>query len=405
MSLDQDVRTQFPQLSVKVRDRRLVYLDSGATALKPLSVIEAVRRHMSEGTANVHRGAHHLSDRATEQYEGVRDFVRDFVGAADRREIVFTRGTTEGVNLIAQTLGQTILNEGDEILLSQMEHHSNIVPWQMVAQQRGAHVKFIPVLEDGSLDQTAFQKLLNPRTKILSLVHVSNALGTLNPLAEMFRQAKVHGTVCVVDAAQSVAVLPLRVRELGCDFLVFSGHKVFAPAGVGVLYGKLEWLERLPPYQGGGSMIREVLESGSDYLPSPHRFEAGTPAIGDILGLGAALEFVTELGFEKIHEHDSAILDFATTELARVPSLRWIGTARERRHLVSFLLGEVHPSDVGAVLDEQGIALRSGHHCCQPLMRRFSIPGTVRASFSVYTSEVDIVDLVRGVRKAQELLQ
>ncbi len=404
MSLDQELRDVFPQLSRQVRGRRLVYLDSGATSLKPVQVIEAVIQSLTMETANVHRGAHLLSDEATEKFENVRELVRDFLGAESRGEIVFTRGTTDGLNLLAQTLGRTILREGDEILLSQMEHHSNIVPWQMTALEKKAKVKFIPVLPDGSLDAAAYKKMLSPRTKIVSLVHLSNALGTINPLSEFFKLAHSVGAACVVDAAQSVSVLPIRVNEIDCDFLVFSGHKVFAPTGVGVLYGKKAWLDRLPPYQGGGSMISEVREEASEYLSAPHRFEAGTPPITEVIGLGAALSFVREIGFDKIRAHEREIMRLAEDGIANISGLRRIGTTENRSHVLSFLLEGTHPSDVGAILDEQGIAVRAGHHCCQPLMRAFGIPGTVRASFSVYTSEVDVADLIEGLKKAKELL-
>jgi cysteine desulfurase/selenocysteine lyase len=406
VSLDKEVRALFPQLKQKVRGRPLVYLDSGATSLKPLSVIEAVRKCLSDETANVHRGAHYLSDLATERFEGVRQKAQKFLRAKDSREIIFTRGTTESMNLLATTLGKTRLEPGDEILLSQMEHHSNIVPWQMIAAEKKAVVRFAPVSDDGSIDLEKFRSLLNSRTKIVSLGHVSNVLGTINPLATIFAEVRKRTpAVCVVDAAQSVSVMPLDVNLLGCDFLTFSGHKVFAPTGVGILYGKLELLETLPPYQGGGSMIREVREDGVDFLPPPQRFEAGTPAISDIMGLGAALDFVNELGLERIERHDRELLRFTEQSLSVVPGFKQYGTAPERCHVLSFLLDGVHPSDIGAILDEQGIAVRAGHHCCQPLMRRFGIPGTVRATISVYTNEEDIALLSEGVKKAQEMLR
>ncbi len=402
MSLD--VRAEFPQFTRQLRGRRLVYLDSAATTLKPRPVIEAVMRHMATETANVHRGAHQLSDEATEKFENVRERVRRFIGGVSTNEIIFTRGTTDGLNLLAQTLGRSILHMGDEIFLSQMEHHSNIVPWQMIAAEKRAVVRFIPVLDDGSLDFVAFKKMLSPRCKILSLVHLSNALGTLNPVRDFFKAARAHGVQCVLDAAQSVSVLPLDVAELGCDFLVFSGHKLFAPTGVGVLWGREDHLNLLPPYQGGGSMIAEVSEERSEYLKAPHRFEAGTPPIMEIMGLGAALDFVGHLGFDPIQAHERAIMEYAETELVKIPDLRRFGNSPQHRHIFSFLLGGSHPSDVGAILDEQGIAVRSGHHCCQPLMKRFAIPGTVRASFSIYTNEADIADLVVGIKKAKEML-
>ena len=404
MSLDREVAALFPQLKRQVNGQRLVYLDSAATALKPRPVIEAVRFNMESESANVHRGAHWLSDQATEKFEKVRDALRDFVGAEYSSEIVFTRGTTEGLNLLARSLGGSILEEGDEIVLSQMEHHSNIVPWQMIALERKAKVRFVPVTADGSLDFTQFKSMMNSKVKIVSLVHLSNALGTVNPLAQFFAEAHVHGAVTVTDAAQSASVMKLDVRALGADFLVASGHKMFGPTGIGFLYGKQSWLEKLPPYQGGGSMISEVTEQGSTYLAPPHRFEAGTPPIAEVMGLGAAVEFIRGLGFENILRHEREITRGVEDGLAAIGDIQRIGSAPQHSHVVSFLLEGTHPSDVGAILDEQGIAIRTGHHCCQPLMKRFGVPGTARASFSVYTSEEDVRDFLEGVRKAKELL-
>ncbi|MGE3684499.1 MAG: aminotransferase class V-fold PLP-dependent enzyme [Bdellovibrionales bacterium] len=404
MSLDREVHDLFPQLQRQVRGNRLVYLDSAATTLKPRPVIEAVREHLATGAANVHRGAHVLSDEATGRFEEVREKAQRFVGAESASEIIFTRGTTEGLNLLAHSMARSLLKPGDEILLSQMEHHSNIVPWQMAAQERQAEVRFVSVKDDGSLDFESFRRLLSPRVRIVSLVHLSNALGTVNDLPRFFALARAQGAVCVADAAQSAAVSRLDVKELGCDFLALSGHKMFGPTGVGVLYGRRELLERMPPYQGGGSMISEVTEQGVSFLPPPQRFEAGTPPIAEVMGLGAAMDFINSLGFDRIQTQERALMSFAEEEMARIPGLRRIGTAPEHSHVLSFLLEGSHPSDVGAILDEQGIAVRAGHHCCQPLMRRFGIPGTVRAAFSVYTSEEDIRDLARGVKKAKEIL-
>jgi cysteine desulfurase/selenocysteine lyase len=405
MVSDREIAALFPQLNREVRGRRLVYLDSAATTLKPLPVIEAVTKHLREEASNVHRGAHFLADEATQKYEGCREKLAKFIGAENKNEIVFTHGTTEGVNLLARSLGTMVLQPGDEILLSQMEHHSNIVPWQMIAKEKGATVRFTPVLDDGSLDFAAFQKLLSKKTKIVSLVHLSNALGTINPLARFFAEAHKVGALCVADVAQSIAAGPIRVADLDCDFLVFSGHKMFAPTGVGVLYGKFKLLEKMPPYQGGGSMISEVREDGSDYLPPPHRFEAGTQAIAEIIGLSAALDFMLDVGFDFISKHEQKIAASAAEALATIPGLRRIGHAPGQKHVISFVLGKSHPSDVGAILDEQGIAIRAGHHCCQPLMKRFGIPGTARASFSIYSTEADVQRLAEGLRKAGELLQ
>ena len=397
-----DVRAQFPQLDRMVRDRPLVYLDSAATTLKPRAVIDAVSAHLSQGVANVHRGAHWLSDDATERFEAVREQARRFMNASTKNEIIFTRGTTDGLNLLAHSLGRITLNAGDEIVLSQMEHHSNIVPWQMIARERGARVRFAPVRDDGTIDADGFRALLSPRTKIVSLVHLSNALGTVNPLADLFTAARAVGAACVADCAQSASLGALDVTALGCDFLVFSGHKMFGPTGVGVLWGKYEWLERMPPYQGGGSMIADVFEEDTTYLAPPHRFEAGTPSIAEVLGLGAAFDFVTACGPEALARHEA--LDLAVAELRKIDGVRLIGTPPDRRHVVSFLLEGAHPSDVGAILDEQGVAVRAGHHCCQPLMRRFGIPGTVRASFGVYNSTEDVGRFITALKKAKEML-
>jgi cysteine desulfurase/selenocysteine lyase len=403
MSLSLDVRDQFPQLARVIRGNKLVYLDSAATTLKPRSVIETMNAHMSNEAANVHRGAHLLSDEATEKFENVREKARAFVNASSKSEIIFTSGTTGGLNLLARSLGRQ-LQPGDEILLSQMEHHSNIVPWQMIAQEKGAVVKFVPVLDDGSLDRAAFKKLLSNKTKIVSLVHLSNALGTLNPLKELFAEARAFGAICVADAAQSVSYTKIDVRDLGADFLAMSAHKLFGPTGLGFLYGRLDLLETLPPYQGGGSMISEVTEQGVSFLPPPHRFEAGTPAIAEVVGFGAALDFVTSLGFDNVQKHEKEIMALAEELTKDIAGLRRIGRAPQRGHVFSFLLEGAHPSDVGAILDEQGVAVRAGHHCCQPLMKRLNIPGTVRASFSVYTSEEDVERFARAVRKAKEML-
>lgn len=404
MSLDREIAGFFPQLKRQVNGQRLVYLDSAATTLKPRAVIEAVRMSLENETANVHRGAHWLSDQATEKFEKVRDALRDFVGAEQSSEIIFTRGTTEGINLLARSLGGTILNEGDEIILSQMEHHSNIVPWQLIAAEKKVKVRFIPVTADGSLDFDQFKAMLNPKVRIVSLVQLSNALGTVNSLEKFFAEARAHGAVTVVDAAQSASVMKLDVRALGADFLVASGHKMFGPTGIGFLYGKQMWLEKLPPYHGGGSMISEVTEERTEFLAPPHRFEAGTPAIAEVMGLGAALEFIRSLGYENILRHERQITNAVEDGLSALGGIDRIGTSPNHSHVVSFLLEGTHPSDIGSILDEQGIAIRTGHHCCQPLMRRFGIPGTARASFSVYTSEEDVEDFLDGVSKAKELL-
>lgn len=404
MSLGPEFRELFPQLSRTIRGRKLIYLDSAATTLKPRSVIDAVHAHLSQGAANVHRGAHALSDEATELFEATRERARAFLGAESKNEIIFTKGCTDGLNLIASSLGRLVLNQGDEIVLSQMEHHSNIVPWQLIALERGARLRFAPVLDTGELDLPAFRALLSPRTKIVSLVHLSNSLGTLNPVAECFKAARAVGAVTVADCAQSASLGIVDVQDLGCDFAVLSGHKMFGPTGVGLLYGRYAWLEKMPPYQGGGSMIADVTENGSTFLPPPHRFEAGTPAIAEVVGLGEALKLLQDVGREALDAHERELAGLIDDELAKIGGIRRIGQARERRHVVSFLLEGAHPSDVGAILDEQSIAVRAGHHCCQPLMRRFGIPGTVRASFAAYSSAEDVFAFITGLKKAKELL-
>lgn len=404
MSFYAEMQKLFPQVTQQVRGQRLIYLDSAATALKPISVIEAVRQDMSFHSANVHRGAHYLADKGTERYEGVRQKVADFVGADLASEIIFTRGTTESLNLAAFSLSEELLKADDVILVSQMEHHSNIVPWQLAAQRHGAQVQFIPVTEKGELDFVAFKQMLSSKVKIVSLVHLSNALGTLNPVSDFFVEAKKVGAVCVLDAAQSVAAMKLDVSELQCDFLAFSGHKLFGPNGVGVLYGKQEWLERIPPYQGGGSMIADVSESGVSFLPPPQKFEAGTPPISQVVGLGAAIDFVKGIGFKEIHTHEQKLLYTLSEELNKWPEINRLGTPSPHTNIFSFTYSNHHPSDVAAILDEQNIAVRAGHHCCQPLMKRLNIVGTVRASFSIYNSEEDVQGLITGLKKAKELL-
>lgn len=394
------IRDQFPQIS----QSNVVYLDSAATALKPKVVIETMDRYYREQTANVHRGAHELSDLATANYEKVRADVARFLAAKSESEIIFTPGTTFGINLIAQAFGRSRLQPGDEILLSQMEHHSNIVPWQMVAEQASARVRFIPVLETGELDLKAFEKMLSPKTKIVSLVHLSNALGVWNPIQEMAKRAKKFGATVIVDAAQSVTARRLNVNDLECDFLVFSGHKLFGPSGVGVLYGKEELLQAMPPFLGGGSMIREVTEEKTTFLGLPNKFEAGTPPIAEVLGLGAAIQFFSGLDQAELAKHDRDLLASAIEGIKTISGMQIYGEKCVKSHILSLNLKGAHPSDVGAILNEEGVAVRCGHHCCMPLMKRFNIPGTVRASFSIYSNNDDVERLIGALRKAKEIL-
>jgi cysteine desulfurase/selenocysteine lyase len=399
-----ELRAQFPQLGLRSHGERLVYLDSAASAFKPKQVIDRVHVHMEVEAANVHRGAHLLSDYATDAFEQVRSATARFLNAASASEIVFTPGTTGGINLLANSLGRSVLQEGDEILLSQMEHHSNIVPWQLIAQERKARVRFTPIQEDGSLDIGAFKSLVTAKTKIISLTQLSNALGTVNELSELIQLARARGIYFIVDAAQSVTAFPIDVQKLGCDFLVFSGHKLFGPTGVGVLYGREKMLNDLPPFLSGGSMISTVTEAESTFLASPHRFEAGTPAIAEVLGLGEAIRFVSELDSEEMRRHDQDLLKQAQTGLRSLGGVRIYAEHVERAHILSFNLEGAHASDVGAILNEQNVAVRAGHHCCQPLMTRLGVPGTVRASFSIYSCEEDVDRLLAGVKKAKGLL-
>ncbi|MFT5241293.1 MAG: cysteine desulfurase/selenocysteine lyase [Kiritimatiellia bacterium] len=399
------VREDFPVLQRKVRGKDLVYLDSAATALKPRAVVNAVERYYLEESANVHRGVHYLSQKATESYEGTREKVRAFLNAQQAEEIVFTSGTTAAINTVAQGLAQQgVIRAGDEILISHMEHHSNIVPWQMLRDRTGCTLKVIPITDDGALDMDAYASLLGPRVKLVSIVQLSNSLGTVNPIKAITEQAHEHGALVLVDAAQSVACFPVDVRDLDCDFLAFSGHKLFGPTGVGVLYGKAALLEALPPMMGGGDMILSVSFEKTTYSQAPTKFEAGTGNIAGVIGLGAAVEYVRELGFEQIVRHERELLAYATQVLSSIPDVRIIGTAPVKAAVVSFLAGDIHAHDMGTLLDVEGIAVRTGHHCTQPVMDRFEVPATVRAAFSIYNTLEEIDQLAAGVIRAQEIM-
>jgi cysteine desulfurase / selenocysteine lyase len=397
------LRQDFPILSQRVRGKPLVYLDNAATSQKPRRVIEAVSRFYASENANIHRGVHYLSEQATIAYDAVRDRVARLLNAAMPSEVVFTRGTTEGINLVAQSWARSRLRPGDEILITEMEHHSNIVPWHLVASQTGAVVRAVPVTEVGELDLPAFDRLLTDRTRILALTHVSNALGTINPVRWMVARAREREVVTVVDGAQSVPHLPIDVQSLGCDFFAFSGHKVLGPTGVGVLYGRAERLEAMAPWQGGGDMIETVTLDRSTFAPPPARFEAGTPMIAEVIGLGAALEYVEEVGHAAIGAWEEELLGYATERVREVDGVRLIGTAREKAAVLSFVVEGVHPHDVGAVLDDDGIAIRAGHHCAQPLMRRFGVPATARASFAFYNTRGEVDALVRGLLRVRSV--
>jgi cysteine desulfurase/selenocysteine lyase len=397
------LRQDFPILGERVRGRPLVYLDNAATSQKPRAVIEAVSRFYAAENANIHRGVHTLSERATVAYEGVRERVARFLNAASPREIVFTRGTTEAINLIAHSWGATSLRPGDEILVTAMEHHSNLVPWQLLAGRTGAVVRAVPITNTGELDLDAFERLLTERTRLFAVTHVSNALGTVNPVRELVARAAARGVVTLIDGAQSVPHLAVDVRALGCDFFAFSGHKIYGPTGVGVLYGREALLERMPPWQGGGDMIETVTLEGSTYAPPPARFEAGTPMIAQVIGLGAALEYLEGLGLAATGAWEEELLARATEQVGALDGVRLIGTAREKSSVLSFVMDGVHPHDIGAVLDDEGVAVRAGHHCAQPVMRRFGVPATVRASFAFYNTHQEVAALVRGLRRVRTL--
>jgi cysteine desulfurase / selenocysteine lyase len=399
------VRKDFPILAQQVRGKPLVYLDSAATSQKPRAVIDAVARYYLQDNANVHRGVHLLSERATKEYEDAREKVRQFVNAARSEEIVFVRGTTEGINLVAQTYGRSRVRAGDEILITEMEHHSDIVPWQLLCQEKEAVLRVAPIDDDGQLRLDELEPMLGPRTRLLALAHVSNTLGTVNPVRRIVEMAHRAGVPVLLDGAQAAPHFPVDVRALGCDFYAFSGHKLFGPTGIGVLYARSELLEEMPPWQGGGDMISSVTFEKTTWNKLPHKFEAGTPDIAGAIGLGAAIDYVSALGFSAIAAHEHDLLSYATDALREVPGLRLIGTAKEKASVLSFVFGDVHPHDVGTILDQEGIAIRTGHHCTQPLMRRLGVPATARASFAFYNRRLDVDALVVGLRKVQEIFR
>jgi len=399
------VRKDFPILGQEVRGKPLVYLDSAATSQKPRAVIDAVARYYLQDNANVHRGVHLLSERATKAYEDAREKVRRFINAARTEEIIFVRGTTEAINLVAQTYGRTRVRAGDEVLITEMEHHSDIVPWQLLCEEKGAVLRVAPIDDDGQLLVDELQRMLGPRTRLLALAHVSNTLGTINPVRRIVEIAHRQGIPVLLDGAQAVPHFPIDVRALDCDFYAFSGHKLFGPTGIGVLYGRSELLEEMPPWQGGGDMISSVTFEKTTWNKLPHKFEAGTPDIAGAIGLGAAIDYVGALGFAAIAAHEHDLLSYATEAVREVPGLRLIGTAKEKASVLSFVLGEVHPHDVGTILDQEGIAIRTGHHCTQPLMRRLGVPATARASLAFYNRREDVDALVAGLHKVQEIFR
>ena len=397
------IRADFPILAERVNGRKLVYLDNGATSQKPRAVIDAITHYYEHLNANIHRGVHTLSVRATEAHDAARETVRRFMNAGSAREIVFVRSTTEAINLVASSYGRGHVGPGDEVLITAMEHHSNIVPWQLLCEEKGAVLTVAPIDDRGQLQMDDFARLIGPRTKIVAVTHLSNALGTVTPLGEMIRLAHGRGLPVLVDGAQAVPHMAVDVQELDCDFYAFSGHKVYGPTGIGVLYGKAALLEAMPPYQGGGDMIRSVTFAKTTFNGLPYKFEAGTPDIAGAIALGAALDYLGELGMENVAAHEGELLEYATEAVSAVPGVRLIGTAEERAGVLSFVLDGVHPHDLGTILDREGIAIRTGHHCAQPVMERFGVPATARASFAIYNTKADVDALVEGIRAAHEV--
>ena len=400
----ENIKKDFPILQRQVNGSPLVYLDNGATTQKPQIVLDALEKYYKEYNSNIHRGVHYLSQIATDEYEVSRNKVKTFLNAKHSHEIIFTSGTTGGINLLASSFSKGYLKAGDEILISGMEHHSNIVPWQMACEATGAVLKVVPVLEDGSLDWESFKTLLNEKTKIISITYVSNSLGTINPVEDIIKLAHQNNTPVILDAAQAVQHIPLDVQKLDVDFLVFSGHKAYGPTGVGILYGKENWLNQLPPYQGGGDMIKEVSFEKTTHNELPFKFEAGTPNIAGGIVLGVALDYLNSVGLENIQKHEEEILNYANERLLTFENIRIIGSTPHKTSVISFLLGDVHPYDVGVLLDKQGIAVRTGHHCTQPLMDRFQIPGTVRASFAMYNDKQDVDKFIAALERASQML-
>ncbi|MEQ1921545.1 MAG: cysteine desulfurase [Pyrinomonadaceae bacterium] len=397
------IRKDFPVLSQTVNGKPLVYLDNGASSQVPQSVIDRTSKYLAEEHSNIHRGVHYLSQHATTAYEAAREKVKRFINAPDVKECIFVRGTTEGINLVAHSYGRKFINEGDEILVSQMEHHSNIIPWQMIAEERGAKVIMIPMNERGELIIDEYENLLSERTKMVAVTHVSNSLGTVNPVKEMIATAHKYGVPVCVDAAQSVPHFPVDVQDLDADFFVFSGHKMFGPTGSGVVYGKRKWLDEMPPYQTGGGMIRTVSFEKTTFAPIPDKFEAGTPAIAAGIGLGAAIDYINAIDFEAAAAYEHELLEYATERLSDIPEVKIIGTAAEKASVLSFTIEGIHPHDIGTILDQQGIAVRAGHHCAQPVMEFFDVPATARASFAFYNTREEVDKLADAVQKVIEV--
>ncbi len=398
------VREDFPILQQKVHGHNLVYLDNAASSQKPRSVIDAIASYYKGYNANIHRGVHYLSELATQRYEDVRLQIKNFLNAETYREIIFTKGTTEAINLVASSFGRKFVKAGDEIIISTMEHHSNIVPWQMLCEATSAKLRVIPINDDAEILLDEYKKLINPRTRLVSVAHISNSLGTINPVNVMIEFAHQHNVPVMLDGAQAVPHQAVDVRQLDCDFYAFSGHKVFGPTGIGVLYGKERYLQAMPPYQGGGDMIESVTFEKTTYNQLPNKFEAGTPNIAGVIGLGKALEYVSKLGYDAIHHHEAELLNYATESLESIEKVRIIGTAKQKASVISFVVEGIHPHDIGTVLDREGIAIRTGHHCAQPVMQRFNVPATSRASFAFYNTTDEVDKLVAALHRAIDLL-
>ncbi len=397
------LRKNFPILETEINNRQLIYFDNAATTQKPLVVLERLRYYYENENSNIHRGAHYLSHIATEAYEAARTNLQRFINAGESHEIIFTRGTTEAINLVANSFSKKFVNEGDEVLISAMEHHSNIVPWQIACQERGARLRIIPINDKGELKMEAFAGMLSEKTRLVAVTHVSNALGTINPVEELVAKAHEKNIPVLIDGAQAAPHLKIDVQQLDCDFYCFSGHKMYGPMGVGVLYGKEEWLNQLPPYQGGGEMIKEVTFEKTTYNELPFKFEAGTPNVADVLGLDAAVSFILDAGLDNIAAHEQQLHDYTVGHLRKLDKVRFIGTAENKTSVVSFLFEDIHPYDTGTILDKLGVALRTGHHCAQPLMDFYGIPGTVRASFAVYNTREEIDKMIEGLQKVREM--
>ena len=397
------IREDFQILHQEVNGKPLVYLDNAATSQKPKSVIDSIEKYYRGYNSNIHRGVHTLSENATEAYESARIKVRDFIHANSTKEIVFVRGATEAINLVAQSFGRNTLGSEDEIIITELEHHANIVPWQLLSQQTGAKLKYVPINDNGELLESEYQKLLNEKTRIVAVGHISNALGTINPIENMINLAHEYGAKVLIDGAQATSHTSVDVKKLDCDFYVFSGHKLFGPTGIGVLYGKEDLLEKMPPYQGGGDMIKMVTMKETQYNELPHKFEAGTPNISGVIGLGAAIDYVNKIGLENIGNHEKQLLDYANQMASEITELKFVGTAKNKTSILSFTLDGIHPHDVGTILNNEGIAIRTGHHCAMPVMEYFQIPATSRASFSFYNTHAEVDVLIEGINKCRKV--